>query len=65
MAVRVPVGEMLAKEEYVHLVCPHHFADEQIVCPVIAMLARFLCRPAGFDEDFFMRIEQSRDLRRH
>jgi hypothetical protein len=65
MAVGVTIGEMLAEEEHVHLVCPYHVADEQIVCPLIAILARLLRRPAGFDEDFFMRIEQSRDLRRH
>ncbi len=56
MAVGVAVGEMLAEEEHMHLVCPYHIADEQIVCPLIAILARLLRRPAGFDEDFFMRI---------
>ena len=65
MAVGVAIGEMLAQEEHVHLVCPYYIADDQIVCPVIAVLVRFLRRPARFDEDLFMRIEQSRELRRH
>ena len=45
-----------------HLVCPNHIADDQIVGPVIAVLARLPRRPAGLDENLFMRVEQSGDL---
>jgi hypothetical protein len=65
MSVRIAVGEMLGEKKHMHLVRPYYIADEQIVRPVIAILARFLGRPARFDEDLFMRIKQSRDLRRH
>ena len=58
MAVGVAIGEMLAEEEHVHLVCPYHIADEQIVCPLIAILARLLRRPAGFDEETLGELER-------
>ena len=65
MTVGITLGKMLGKKEDVHLVCPNHIADDQIVGPVIAVLARLPRRPAGLDENLFMRVEQSGDLPRH
>jgi hypothetical protein len=57
MTVGIAVGEMLGKKEDVHLVRPDDVADDQIVGPVIAVLARLPRRPARLDEDLFMRVE--------
>jgi len=63
MTIGIAVGEMLGQKKDVHLVRPDHVADDQIVGPVIAVLARVPRGPARLDEDLFMGVEQSRDLR--
>jgi hypothetical protein len=57
MTVGIAVGKMLGKKKDVHLVRPNHVADDQIVGPVITVLARLPRRPARLDEDLFMRVE--------
>src|SRR6202030_415155 len=64
MAMRITVGEVLGEKPHVHLVGPYYVANDQIVSPVIAVVARLLRRSARLEEDLFMCVEQSRDLRR-
>src|ERR1700730_859863 len=65
MAVRIAVGEVLGEKPHVHLVGPYYVADDQIVSPIIAVFARLPRRPARLEEDLFMCVEQSSDLRWH
>jgi len=56
------VHQVLGEKPHLQLIGADHVGNEQIVCPIVAGLARLPGHGPGFLQDRLMRLQQARNL---